>query len=275
MKCSKETSVLKEATLISKHIKRPTPDRFTQSYQGKQKVLGTAFSRSSDMLEKLDLTDYTKLEEFIVLNSPSIVIHCAAERRPDGNHFHLLATPPAVSRGQGLSEISLDKVYFDDHLAISPTFLHLSERIGDGNYNCKLQVATLSDTALEQVLNQQTLYQTIYWRIHRPKRHSHSFRGGKAHPHAHIINILFSVGEAAISAIHSVTPANTVIPHMDINARIKVLTRQIVIYKSTWPTHNRTNGGMAKYLQIRQLIEQDFFDLESCFTTQKEFSNYT
>ncbi|KAJ2991339.1 hypothetical protein HDV02_003843, partial [Globomyces sp. JEL0801] len=83
MKCSKETSVLKEATLISKHIKRPTPDRFTQSYQGKQKVLGTAFSRSSDTLVKLDLTDYTKLEEFIVLNSPSIVIHCAAERRPD------------------------------------------------------------------------------------------------------------------------------------------------------------------------------------------------
>ncbi|KAJ2993408.1 hypothetical protein HDV02_002447, partial [Globomyces sp. JEL0801] len=27
MKCSKETSVLKEATLISKHIKRPTPDK--------------------------------------------------------------------------------------------------------------------------------------------------------------------------------------------------------------------------------------------------------
>ena len=62
---------------------------------------------------------------------------------------------------------------------------------------------------------------------------------------------------------------------MDISARIKVLTRRIVIYKSELPTNNHTNGPMPKYPKIRQFIGQDLFALESCFPTQKEFSSYT
>jgi hypothetical protein len=88
--------------------------------------------------------------------------------------------------------------------------------------------------------------------------------------------LLLSVGEAAVSANTPVSPVPyAVSPHMDINARIKVLTRRIVIYKSELPTNNRTNGPMPKYLQIRQFIGQDLFALESCFPTQKEFSSYT
>jgi hypothetical protein len=62
---------------------------------------------------------------------------------------------------------------------------------------------------------------------------------------------------------------------MDIKARIKALTRRIVIYKSELPTNSRTNGPMPKYVQIRQFVGQDLFALESCFTTQKEFSSST
>jgi hypothetical protein len=62
---------------------------------------------------------------------------------------------------------------------------------------------------------------------------------------------------------------------MDIKARIKVLTRRIVIYKSELPTNSRTNGSMPKYLQTKQFVGQDLFALESCFTTQKDFSIYT
>ena len=51
-----------------------------------------------------------------------------------------------------------------------------------------------------------------------------------------------TVGEAASSAINSETPVSPVpyevSHHMDINARIKVLTRRIVIYKSELPANS-------------------------------------
>lgn len=46
-------------------------------------TLGTAFSRSSEALIKLDLTDLNALESFISQQQPDVLIHCAAERRPD------------------------------------------------------------------------------------------------------------------------------------------------------------------------------------------------
>lgn len=47
------------------------------------KTIGTAFSRSSESLKKLDLTDLDALESFINKQKPDVLIHCAAERRPD------------------------------------------------------------------------------------------------------------------------------------------------------------------------------------------------
>jgi hypothetical protein len=148
------------------------------------------------------------------------------------------------------------------------------------------QVGTLSDTALEEELklinkNSINAFARAIGRIRRPQVDSHTFRGGnyEAHPHADTIILLLSVGDAALSAINSDTPVSPapyeMSYHMYINARIKVLTRRIVIYKSELPTNNRTNGPMPKYLQIRQFIGQDLFALESCFTTQKDFSSYT
>ena len=145
------------------------------------------------------------------------------------------------------------------------------------------QVATLSDTALEEELrlinkNSINAFARAIGKIRRPEVDSHTFRSGsyEAHPHADTINLVLSIGEAALSAINLETPFSpvpyAVSPHMDISARIKVLTRRIVIYKSELPANTRSNGPMAKYRQTRQFIGQDLFALESCFLTQKEFN---
>lgn len=45
--------------------------------------IGSAFSRARDGLEKVDLTQRGQVEKFISKHTPSIVVHSAAERRPD------------------------------------------------------------------------------------------------------------------------------------------------------------------------------------------------
>ncbi|KAJ3104788.1 hypothetical protein HDU97_008856 [Phlyctochytrium planicorne] len=50
---------------------------------GQFEVIGTAFSRATETLLKLDLTDYVAIDAFMDLHKPVAVIHCAAERRPD------------------------------------------------------------------------------------------------------------------------------------------------------------------------------------------------
>ncbi|CEP07814.1 hypothetical protein [Parasitella parasitica] len=46
-------------------------------------VVGTALSRSKDNLIKLDLTDSAAVESFLKEQKPDVLVHCAAERRPD------------------------------------------------------------------------------------------------------------------------------------------------------------------------------------------------
>ncbi|KAJ2355684.1 hypothetical protein IWW50_003157, partial [Coemansia erecta] len=46
-------------------------------------VIGTAFSRATDKLEKLDLSDQAAVSAFLSKHQPQAVIHCAAEKRPD------------------------------------------------------------------------------------------------------------------------------------------------------------------------------------------------
>ncbi|KAJ3278878.1 Methionine adenosyltransferase 2 subunit beta, partial [Blyttiomyces sp. JEL0837] len=50
---------------------------------GKYDVIGLAFSRATDRLEKLDLTDFPAVETYLSTHLPTVIIHCAAERRPD------------------------------------------------------------------------------------------------------------------------------------------------------------------------------------------------
>ncbi|KAH6563679.1 hypothetical protein BASA50_002712 [Batrachochytrium salamandrivorans] len=149
-----------------------------------------------------------------------------------------------------------------------------------------IRVAALNDSDLEEELklinkNSLNAFTRALSRIRRPELDSHTYRNGtfEAHPDADTINLLLSIGETAISAINSEIPVSpvpwAVSPHMDINTRIKVLTRRIIIYKSELPTNNRANGPMPKYLQIRQFIGQDLFALEDCFSNQNDFSEYT
>ncbi|KAI9599201.1 hypothetical protein BDF19DRAFT_419497 [Syncephalis fuscata] len=55
--------------------------RFEKSY-GDQ-VIGTAFSRTTGRLVKLDLMDKEAVKQLFEEHRPEAVIHCAAERRPD------------------------------------------------------------------------------------------------------------------------------------------------------------------------------------------------
>lgn len=102
------------------------------------------------------------------------------------------------------------------------------------------RVAALNDADLEEELhlinkNLLNAFARAIGRIRRPQLDSHTYRNGtyEEHPHADTINLLLSIGESTISAINSETPFSPVVsPHMDVNTRIKVLTRRITIYKS-------------------------------------------
>lgn len=46
-------------------------------------VVATGFSRASERVHKLDLTAPLAVEKFIAREQPQVIVHCAAERRPD------------------------------------------------------------------------------------------------------------------------------------------------------------------------------------------------
>lgn len=50
---------------------------------GKWEALGLAYSRASGNLKKVDLCDSAQVEEILTQFHPDVVVHCAAERRPD------------------------------------------------------------------------------------------------------------------------------------------------------------------------------------------------
>ncbi|XP_029636534.1 methionine adenosyltransferase 2 subunit beta [Octopus sinensis] len=54
-----------------------------QSEPEKWNVYGTAFKRATQSLHKLDLTDEKEVFKTVSKFKPDVIIHCAAERRPD------------------------------------------------------------------------------------------------------------------------------------------------------------------------------------------------
>ncbi|GAA5874147.1 hypothetical protein JCM3774_006751 [Rhodotorula dairenensis] len=62
--------------------------------QAGHEVKGTAYSRASDDLVKLDLQDDEAVKSFLNQFEPQVVVHCAAERRPDA----VEANPAAVQK---------------------------------------------------------------------------------------------------------------------------------------------------------------------------------
>ncbi|XP_013787748.1 methionine adenosyltransferase 2 subunit beta-like [Limulus polyphemus] len=51
--------------------------------EGSWEVVGTAFSRATDQLVKLDLAKPEEVEDFVKKSKPSVLIHAAAQRYPD------------------------------------------------------------------------------------------------------------------------------------------------------------------------------------------------
>lgn len=56
--------------------------------QAGHEVIATGFSRATNKVHKLDLTSAQAVADFVRLERPHIIVHCAAERRPDVSERH-------------------------------------------------------------------------------------------------------------------------------------------------------------------------------------------
>ena len=100
-------------------------------------------------------------------------------------------------------------------------------------------------------------------KVRRPEVDTHTLRNGTLteHDFADTINLLLSIGEQTVTAINSNVPVSpfpyNVSTHMDVDSRIKVLTRRITVHKSEIPS-GRDSSSQATHLQLRQFIGQDW-----------------
>ena len=86
-------------------------------------VIGTAFTRATGSLFKLNLLDYEQTEEFIKTHNPNIIINCAAERRPDvaeNNNTGTLLLNATVC--QDLTRLSIKYSFYLIHISTDYVF---------------------------------------------------------------------------------------------------------------------------------------------------------
>jgi hypothetical protein len=101
-------------------------------------------------------------------------------------------------------------------------------------------------------------------KLRRPEVDSYTLLNGKLteHDFADAITLLVSIGEQTVTAINSnviVSPfPYNVSTRMDIDSRIKVLTRRIKVHKSE-VTSGRDTSSQATHLQLRQLNQRRHF----------------
>jgi dTDP-4-dehydrorhamnose reductase len=73
----------------------------------RHQVLGLAFNRAGQGLIKVDLTNPTEIVNFLVAERPDLIIHAAAERRPDVCKYNPKATELLNAQATGwLAELS-------------------------------------------------------------------------------------------------------------------------------------------------------------------------
>jgi hypothetical protein len=146
-------------------------------------------------------------------------------------------------------------------------------------------ISALNDEQLKQeidLVHQSSIkaFARALAKVRRPEVDTHTLRNGALteHDFADTINLLLSIGEQTVTAINSNVPVSpfpyNVSTHMDIDSRIKVLTRRITVHKSEIPS-GRDTSSQATHLQLRQFIGQDLAALELCFENQKDFNDYT
>jgi len=143
-------------------------------------------------------------------------------------------------------------------------------------------ISSLNDEQLKQeidLVHQSSIkaFARALAKVRRPEVDTHTLRNGALteHDFADTINLL---GEQTVTAINSNVPVSpfpyNVSTHMDVNSRIKDLTRRITVHKSEIPS-GRDTSSQATHLQLRQFIGQDFAALEHCFENHKDFNDYT
>ena len=130
-------------------------------------------------------------------------------------------------------------------------------------------VSALNDEQLKQeidLVHQSSIkaFARALAKVRRPEvdNDTHTLRNGTLteHDFADTINLLLSIGEQTVTAINSNVPVSpfpyNISPHMDVDSRIKVLTRRITVHKSEIPS-GRDTSSQATHLQLRQFIGQD------------------
>ena len=109
-------------------------------------------------------------------------------------------------------------------------------------------VSALNDEQLKQeidLVHQSSIkaFARALAKVRRPEVDTHTLRNGTLteHDFADTINLLLSIGEQTVTAINSNVPVSpfpyNVSTHMDVDSRIKVLTRRITVHKSEIPAH--------------------------------------
>ena len=103
-------------------------------------------------------------------------------------------------------------------------------------------ISALNDEQLKQeidLVHQSSIkaFARALAKVRRPEVDTHTLRNGTLteHDFADTINLLLSIGEQTVTAINSNVPVSpfpyNVSTHMDIDSRIKVLTRRITVHK--------------------------------------------
>jgi len=83
----------------------------TELPTGDIEVVGTGLTRAQGDVRRLDLLDTASVEELFAAEKPDVVIHAAAERRPDVSQADPDGTRPSEGRSQS-SQIVRVMSYF-------------------------------------------------------------------------------------------------------------------------------------------------------------------
>jgi len=111
-------------------------------------------------------------------------------------------------------------------------------------------ISALNDEQLKQeidLVHQSSIkaFARALPKVRRPEVDTHTLRNGALSEHdiADTINLLLSIGEQTLTAINSNVPVSSfpykVSTHMDVDSRIKVLTRRITEDKSEIPKRHQ------------------------------------
>jgi len=136
---------------------------YQQFKKNGHEVIGTAHSRAKGDLYKLDLTLETNVKEFVDAHKPDVIIHCAAERRPDvaekdqtGTEFLNVQVPKdiaKISKANGIFLIYISTDYVFD--GTQPPYHAIGGKPNPLNFYGRTKLA--GEKAIEEVYPEATI----------------------------------------------------------------------------------------------------------------------